>query len=63
MVYQLHTLMYTAFVYHDVYESAFGLVFGYALSIFVFHTDLLSNSLYYSLKYIFPIYEWQYAPS
>lgn len=50
----MHGLVYTAFVFHDFYESTHGFFFGLIISVISFQSDTFSNAIYSIPVNLFP---------
>ena len=45
-VFQLQLLFYTTLIFHDIYESIFGILVGYFVIVVIFQENIFSDALY-----------------
>ena len=50
-VYHLYGVFFTGLIYHDIFESSVGLVFGLLIYALTFLVDVFSNQLHYILTF------------
>jgi hypothetical protein len=54
ILHQSCCLFFTAFIYHDIYETGSGVLFGLFIQWLIFYDDFLSNAFYSILIGLFP---------